>query len=657
MIGLPLRRLALALLILTVIPVWSSDQPHWIRVSTDHFTVLTDGGEKHGREVALRFEQMRTVFAQLLARNRLNLSEPLEILAVKSHEEYARLAPVHPGPFDTDTAFFLPGDDRNLVVLDLSDDQAWRAVAHPFAHLLLSYNYPPTQGWFDEGLAEYFSSMQVIGNQIQMGGDPELYPPQPDLLGNTSPIQRNPPKSLSDLLAQPVWMSIPDLFTTRHDTSSSFQEGTHHTMFYAESWIVVHYLIAKNKLTEVGNYFQLVENEKLPVEQAIEKAFGMTADQLQQAVRDYYKSIAVDSQTPIQVAGQASATVMVRQFPAPMTLDDMGASVKQLSLAEAEALVAEVEVRLPEHRQEGVKELQAIIADPKTENAVAHRALGWVAMERKDTEVAAEEFRKAMELDPDDAWPRYYVSALRFQNARFNGQYFQGMANMMQDLRAVIDWDPDFASAYNMLAMARLEGGGTNSALEAMQAAIRLAPRNASYQMNLARIYVAQKKWDAATELLKQLAAGSDAAVARVARNSLDDLPTLKKYGILPVEDQSAEKPSANTTAGASAAPEASSSENDDEDSETQPVAPKPDKRPVKFLKGTLVRVDCSTQPVALVMVATGKHVMKLRTPDYKNLVLIGADQFSCGWKNLHVMVNYKAGGKADGDLVSLEIQ
>jgi hypothetical protein len=48
---------------------------------------------------------------------------------------------------------------------------------------------------------------------------------------------------------------------------------------------------------------------------------------------------------------------------------------------------------------------------------------------------------------------------------------------------------------------------------------------------------------------------------------------------------------------------------------------------------------------------------MRLRTEDYKSLLLIGADDFSCDWKSLSVVINYKAGGKADGDLVSLELR
>jgi hypothetical protein len=55
--------------------------------------------------------------------------------------------------------------------------------------------------------------------------------------------------------------------------------------------------------------------------------------------------------------------------------------------------------------------------------------------------------------------------------------------------------------------------------------------------------------------------------------------------------------------------------------------------------------------------VAAGARVLKLRTENYKSLMLIAADDFSCDWKSRPVAVNYRAGGKADGDLVSVEVQ
>jgi hypothetical protein len=81
------------------------------------------------------------------------------------------------------------------------------------------------------------------------------------------------------------------------------------------------------------------------------------------------------------------------------------------------------------------------------------------------------------------------------------------------------------------------------------------------------------------------------------------------------------------------------------------------DKRPTKFFQGRLVDVDCSQAPAAILTVSAEGRSLKLRAADYKSLVLIGADDFSCDWKDRRVTVNYKPGGSANGDVVSLEVR
>ena len=39
-------------------------EPQWMEIRSPHFSVVTDAGEKRGREVAMRFEQMRAVFGR-----------------------------------------------------------------------------------------------------------------------------------------------------------------------------------------------------------------------------------------------------------------------------------------------------------------------------------------------------------------------------------------------------------------------------------------------------------------------------------------------------------------------------------------------------------------------------------------------------------------
>src|ERR1017187_7962394 len=158
----PMRLSSLLVMLLCVLtmPAHAAEQSPWLEIHSTHFTVITDAGEKKGKEVALRFEQMRAVFAILLMKDRLNEPVPLTILAFKNDRNYYQSAPLRQGQPITVPGFFVPGRDQNLIVLNLFEEESWRAVAHDFAHLLLNYNYPPVEGWFDEGLVEYFSSIR-----------------------------------------------------------------------------------------------------------------------------------------------------------------------------------------------------------------------------------------------------------------------------------------------------------------------------------------------------------------------------------------------------------------------------------------------------------------------------------------------------------------
>jgi tetratricopeptide (TPR) repeat protein len=657
-------------------PVASAAEPSpWLEIHSAHFTVITDAGDKRGREVALRFEQMRAVFASLLTKDRLNQPLPLTILALKNDKPYYQIAPLRQGqPIDV-PGFFLPGEDQNFIVLNLFEAEPWRVVAHDFAHMLLNYNYPAAQGWFDEGLAEYFSSLRVDNKQVEIGGDPELHASvSQDLIQNQ--IDVHPAKSLSELLAAQVWLSIPDLFTMKHD-SSTYTEGTHHTLFYAESWMVMHYLLRQKKLPETGVYFDLVLNQKVPVEEAVQKAYGMSPAQLEQAVKDYFHSQTALS-TALDAARQKSPdpnispnAAQVYHFPAPVGPDDSAINSKPFSEADARALYAGIQVRIPERREAGMNALQALSAAPATPepthtktvadedkhptlangNELAHRLLAWDHIQHGNFDDAVIELGDAAVLKPDDMWIRYYLSVLKLRMAEAKHTDIQGLANMMQDLRAVLEWYPEFAEAYDMLALARNEGGGPVAAMQAERAAMQLSPREQRYVYHLAVIYITGKKWEAANFLLDRLKTSSDPQIAALARDKLTQSATERKYGVpvgggsklapqkspFDVLEQDAAQRAAATQAAQTATPT--------------------NVRTTKFFKGHLVAVDCSQPPLAILTVTSEGVALKLRAPDYKSLLLIGADDFSCDWRDRAVTVNYRPGGLSDGDLVSLEVR
>jgi tetratricopeptide (TPR) repeat protein len=652
----------------------------WLEIHSTHFTVITDAGDKKGKEVALRFEQMRAVFAILLMKERLNQPVPLTILALKNDKTYYQSAPLRQGQPIGVPGFFLPGEgrneDQNFIVLNLFEEESWRAVAHDFAHLLLNYNYPPVQGWFDEGLAEYFGSIRVDDKKYEIGGDPESTTASTtDLLGNQRDA-RNPPKSLTELLSGQVWLTLPDLLTMKHDTST-YTEGTHHTLFYAQSWMIVHYLLHAQKLPETGTYFDLVENQHVPVEEAIQKAYGVSAAQFDQAVKDYFHSL-----TPLFIAMDASKqssaranTPQVYTFPVPVSPSDSAIISKPMREVDARASIAEMKIRIPERRDAALQELQTLATtpDPTTSkptskndkpnneaatlvtaqgNEIAHRALAWEHMQRGEFDEAVEELGDAAALDRRDMWIRYYLSELKYRIAQPKHADIQGLPNMMQDLRAVLEWYPEFANAYDLMAMARLEGGGPIAAMQAEHAAMQLSPRNQMYVYHLAEIYIADKKWDAAKGVLERLKSGNDAEVAGLARAELERIPTEQKYGLSSATAADAQKLSAQPSPFDVLEQDAAKRA-----AQQSAQSAAAEKRPAKFVQGRLVGVDCSHSPSAVLTVAAGGAVLKLRTADYKSLLLIGADSFSCEWNNRAVSVNYRPGGVSDGDLVSVEVR
>jgi tetratricopeptide (TPR) repeat protein len=633
----------------------SDDKDKWLEYRSAHFTVITDAGDKKGKEITLRFEQMRAVFGELLSRNHLSVSEPLTIYALKSDKQYYQMGPVKNGQATSSPGFFVPGEDRAFIVLNAFEAEPWRAVNHDFAHFLLNYNYPATQAWFDEGFVEYYSALRLDNKSYEIGSDPEINNAYTEnLLGMETPV-RERPRTLTELLNAPVWLAVPDLFTMKHDLSGA-PEGTHRTLFYAQSWITVSYLLNKNKLSEIGTYFDLVQNQKVPVEKAILQAFDMSVDQFDKAVKDYYHSLG-QLQSDFDYAQQPKQGNLPQdraelyKFPVSVGPDDIEVTVKPVSEADIRAQLAEVMLRLPERRQQGLNELQAVLnlkdkGGQVIDNEIAHRALAWAALETKQFDKAAEQLGLAAAINPRDTWLRYYLALMKYRQAQNTHQEIQGLANMMQDLRATLDWYPEFAEAYNMLAMARLEGGGAGSAMDAIRAAIKLSPRNEQYVFSLALVYVAAKQWDAAQVTFERLEQSANPQIAAAAKAQMKDFAITKKYGINPNAARRAYQASPFDELAQEA-----------EKREHQQQQNAPDTRPTQFMKGKLLRVDCSQPPVATMTVSNGAKTLKLHAADVKSLVIIGADEFSCDWRDREVTVNYKPGGGSDGDVVSVELR
>jgi hypothetical protein len=270
--SLLLPRLCVVLLLLSATARLAfAGEPEWLEVRSPHFSVITDAGEKRGREVALHFEQMRAVFAALMTHGaKVNLPIPLQIVAFRNSKEMRQFVPLWKGKPTQLAGLFQGGEDRCFIMLDMSVENPWQVVFHEYAHQLMNGNLSArADSWFEEGFAEYFSSIEVDSKEARVGKIPE---------------------EEYQILQQMGWIKIVDLFRVQQNSNVYNENGDHRTVFYAESGLVMHYIYDNQGMPQAGKYFNLTLNDHVPVEDAIQQAFGMSATQLDKALRAYLSS-------------------------------------------------------------------------------------------------------------------------------------------------------------------------------------------------------------------------------------------------------------------------------------------------------------------------------------------------------------------------------
>jgi len=592
-----------------ILPVVSAAEPQWVEVRSPNFSVVTDAGDKRGREVAMRFEQMRAAFGTLMTKANVNLPVPLQIVAFRSTKEMRQVAPLWKGKPTELAGLFQPGQDRSFIMLDMSVDNPYQVVFHEYAHQLMNGNIKEQlDPWFEEGFAEYFSSIEVDNKQARVGKIPDD----------------------EYRILQLGMMKIADLFKVTHNSSTYNENGDHRNTFYAESGMLMHYIYDNQLMPRVAIYFQLKVDQHVPVETAIQQAFSLSPPEFDKALQRYVMS----------------GRYHYYPIPAPPSISPEKYAVSALKPLDSAAVLADIHLHSPDYRERGMSEFEDILkSDPN--NAAACRGLGYGYLQTQNFSQAADYFKRASQLDSKDPRVHYYSALLTYREGGVSQR--ADAAEMTKERETAISLDPGFADSYALLAFAQMTSGDRTQALSTMQKAVELSPRNESYQFNLANLYLGNRQPDQAIAILASLHITDNPmlanqvdrmlAEARVMREALQSGPGVD--GLLERRGPSA----ASTTL---------------ENNETTPTTPpKPALKPgpPKFVHGILKSVDCSTEPGAILVLTVGARTLTLTVPDRRHVLLIGADQFSCSWSKQKVAVNYREADTGETSVMSVEIQ
>src|SRR6185437_12548336 len=584
----------------------------WVEVKSPHFSVITDAGEKRGREVAIRFEQMRAVFANLMVQAKVNLPVPLQIVAFRNTKELREVSPLWKGKPVELAGLFQGGSDRCFIMLDMSTDNPWSVVFHEYAHQLMNGTVTaPLDTWFEEGFAEYFSSIEVDSHQARVGKIPD---------------------TTFEIVRRDGMMKISDLFRVQHNSAAYNESGDRRTVFYAESSMVVHYLYDHNLIPKLVQYFDLKYNKNASVEEAIQQSFGMSARDFDKAIVSYV------------AAGQYKYYFM----KTPPEIETTGYATAPLTTTDAAAVVADIHAHSQDYHEKAFGEFEEILkSDPN--NATACRGLGYAYLQKRDFENASEYFQRAAKVDSKDPYVHYYTGVLANMRGVQSDPKF-----VSDELNKAIALNPDFADAYMQLAWVQGRTGDLDAAVASARKAISLNPRNQGYYFNLADLYMQQRKTQDALGIFQTLTKSSNQMIALRAQAAASQIENMQAR--LKEFNQDSGPHLIRSENNAPVAPVEASTVPSIH-SESAAVAPATVPPKVSFLKGTITSVDCSASPAATLKVVSGGRTWNMHVSDSHHVLVMGADAFSCAWNRQKVALNYVVKGDSAGYVVSIEIQ
>ena len=465
-----------AIVWLALAPCTARAEEQWIEVQSPHFSILTDGGEKSGRDLGHQFEQMRSVFAQLFSRQ-IRQSVPLQIIALKSSRQLSEYAPLYQGKPVKTVGFYLRSQDRDYIVLEVDAPNRWETVFHEYAHLLLAANLPDLPPWFTEGFAEFYSTIAIDSKHATIGHAPE---------------------SVAEVLRHEALMPVATLFAVDHDSPVYNDDSDPRSIFYAESWLVVHYLWDHNQMEQAQRYFEL-ERQHVPIAEAFKQAFDMTPEQFDHVLQKYSHSSLEALRVPLREG-----------------LEQISFSVAPVTALNAMTSLAGVHAHQTGYVQRAIKEFQEILEqDP--DNATAHRDLGYIYYYQHDSEGALPHLQKAAEKAPRDWRVHFFWAELAAAKSD------DALAPKIEkEARLVTELNPEFADGYGLLGFAFMVEHRNVEAIAAYQTALRLKPQSEVYALNLAELYTLQGRLDEAKVLFLYLQNSGNEMIATAARSHLE---------------------------------------------------------------------------------------------------------------------------------------
>jgi tetratricopeptide (TPR) repeat protein len=453
-----------ALLLLTVaLPAQAlpRERDSWIRLETDHFVVLSNAGERVARRTADNLERLRDVLSQIAAGTRLSSPQPMYIYLFSSRIAFAPYKPVFNGKLMDVDGYFYSRDDAEYMVLRADAGETTDNILyHEYLHYVLRNNYPNLPVWFNEGLAELYSTFQATDEHADLG---------------------RPIASHIGWLRENNLIPLVQLFAMDH-SSQDYNEGYRRGVFYAESWALVHYLLmgSETRSAQAGPFFQEMA-KGTPAPEAFRRTFNTDEATLEKELRDYvHHSLFNYKRFPVAPGSKIQARVQPLVWPETLTrLGDLLMLGDPLQFPEAE-----------KHYR------QALAVQPGYGPALG----GLCRIEAARNHPAVACFEKAVQAAPDDFALQYEYANLLLEQIDDTS-----LLKARAALSKAVTLRPEHARAWMRLGyLLTFKDALEPADLAVFETAHRLAPNDSAATGNLVLAYARLGLSDRAAEMIEK---------------------------------------------------------------------------------------------------------------------------------------------------------
>lgn len=607
----------------------------WTSVRSKNFSLIGNASEKDIRQVAIRLEQFRDAFTRLFPKLKYNSTTPTTVIVFKSDDAYKPFKPVHQGKVAAVAGYFQPGPDMNYITLSTErrDENLYHTIFHEYVHLLLENTMRNVPVWFNEGLAEYYSTFQVTKEDKQA------------VLG------RLIPNHVLYLREQRL-LPLQTLFTVDHH-SPHYNEREKKGVFYAQSWALLHYLIIGSKeqprQPQLGQFINLLL-AGTPVEKAFPQAFKTDFAGMEKELKNY-----------IQRNTWLEQTVT---FKDKLEFDKELQSAP-LTEAEAQAYLGDLLLHINRLNDAEARLQQALTLDP--DQPMAQAALGMVRVRQGRFADAKQHLQRAVAANTQNYLTHYYyalaLSREGMDSSNFIRSYAPETAQLMRaELEKAIKLNPSYVESYRLLGFINLvTGEQLDESIALLKRAQALAPGKQEIAFVLAQLYMRKQEFNAARQMLEPLAQdGADPQMRMQAQSLLNTVNGIERQ----ISRANARNSETSTNADSARTEETSQEDAVSEPLPSGPMLRKPGDGEQQA-RGMLLRIECSAKGV-LFHVKTADRLLKLSTGAFERIQFTTytpevSGEISCGPRNPanSVMVTYRpakeARAKVDGDVVAIE--